>query len=120
MFFLRYSIVASTIVAAATLSKPAEKVSSFIINQVPRKCVKHGATAYLKSMRKWNGSAERIANLTSRALAPGSVTAVPTGLNNTDEEYDSLVTIGNQTFTLDLDSGSSDLFVLPCLPNCLD
>ena len=98
----------STTTAVPTLSSKVPSI--FTVNQVPRKAVNYGPNAYLKSMSKWNGSAEKIANLTSKTLAPGGVTATPKGPDHIDEQYVCQVMIGNQRFSLDLDTGSSDLY----------
>ena len=110
LFLHQLPVVASIASALIAKSASAEKVLTFTVNQVARKAFKHGPTAYLKSMRKWNGSAEKIADLTTKAILPGAVTAMPEGQDNIDLEYDCQVMIGNQTFNLNLDSGSSDLY----------
>ena len=117
-------VVVALALLAATDAFPfiQNEKRSFTITQVERRStsgnftIKTGAHAYAHSLRKYNAPesdiqfAERAidVHLAERGVsASGSVPAyVP---SYADVEYDCPVTIGTQTFKLDLDTGSSDL-----------
>ena len=102
------------LVAAAFLSlgiaAPTEekRAAPFTVNLVPKtkQSPRNGYTALAKTLAKYGASPEVVA---VAAAGAGSVTATPA---EDDEEYTAPVTIGSQTFQLDFDTGSSDLWVL--------
>ncbi|OXV05399.1 hypothetical protein Egran_06833, partial [Elaphomyces granulatus] len=78
----------------------------FTIHQVPRPMNKpvNGAAAYARAIGKYGGHMPKYV----WDAAWGSVTTTPSAY---DVEYDTPVTVGNSTLHLDLDTGSSDLWV---------
>ncbi|KAJ6044027.1 type I transmembrane sorting receptor [Penicillium canescens] len=97
----------STLTAAVPLSARAEK-KSFSVNQVkvtPTKTT-NPAAHYAKVLHKYG--AEVPDHVLAAAAATGSVTTTPTEY---DEEYLTPIDIGGTTMNLDIDTGSSDLWV---------
>lgn len=102
--------------AAALLSLgsavPVQKRASpfKVLQQANPKHVTNGYLALAKTLSKWGGDSARIdAALATGQTQTGTVVATP---QQYDSEYLCPVTIGSQTFTLDFDTGSSDLWVL--------
>lgn len=106
MVSLTQVLVASALVAFGSAAPTPEKrgVAPFTINMVAKAntSVKNGPSAYLKALKKFNASSEKIAVVADSS----SVTATP---DQYDSEYTCPVTIGDQQFTMDFDTGSSDL-----------
>lgn len=109
MVSLTQVLVASALVAFGSAAPTPEKrgVAPFTINMVAKAntSVKNGPSAYLKALKKFNASSEKIAVVADDADS-SSVTATP---DQYDSEYTCPVTIGDQQFTMDFDTGSSDL-----------
>ena len=128
-FYMSFAVLCILFQLAAAVPATARAGSSFVINQIPStkgttSLSKHpGIAAYAKALRKHGASKGTIDRLSSLAVQqkPKSSTwaskAASSGISNPiaaspfvyDKEYDSPVTIGNQTFVMDLDTGSSDL-----------
>ncbi|KKY17526.1 putative aspartic endopeptidase pep1 [Phaeomoniella chlamydospora] len=113
VFFTQVVAAAAVLSLGAAAPAPASEKrtgKAFTVDMVPKSnpTVKNGASAYLKALRKYNASPELITAVAAAAAA-SSVTATP---SEYDEEYTCPVTIGDQTFELDFDTGSSDLWVL--------
>ena len=86
---------------------------TFSIKQVHNpKFERNGAAAFAHALNKYHAPATKVqavqaaATGAAAAASSGSVTATP---QQYDSEYLCPVTIGSQTFTLDFDTGSSDL-----------
>ena len=100
--------VVSALVAAVSAAPTAPKNKGFIIHQTSNPTFKaNGPAAYAKALAKYGKTEEATKIL---AAAAGTVSATPA--DQFDSEYLCPVTIGKQTFKLDFDTGSSDLWVL--------
>jgi aspergillopepsin I len=110
---MHFSFAVASILAAAVSAAPTvHKNSGFIIHQSPNPNYKaNGPAAYAKALAKF-GQTEAASKVLDAvaAVSSGSVTATPADAY--DSEYLCPVKIGSQTFKLDFDTGSSDLWVL--------
>lgn len=95
---------------AATVGRQANS-GSFRVDQVAktRPAARNGLAAYAKVLRKYAHHANNTDDVISRAAALVDASSVVTTPVGGDELYITPVTIGGQTFELDIDTGSSDL-----------
>ncbi|CAF9915595.1 MAG: hypothetical protein GOMPHAMPRED_000801 [Gomphillus americanus] len=107
---MHYSIVLTAALAASTFARPTKKAAGFIVKQVKNPSfVRNGTAEYHRAISKWSKK------LNIGNIDDGSVTATPSdggSGDGADEEYLCPVNINGQTFKLDFDTGSSDLWVL--------
>lgn len=96
--------------SAATLGRQANS-GSFRVDQVARTrpAARNGLAAYAKVLRKYAHHANNTDAIISQAAALVAASSVVTTPVDGDELYITPVTIGGQTFELDIDTGSSDL-----------
>ncbi|KAI4150152.1 MAG: hypothetical protein LQ340_004242 [Diploschistes diacapsis] len=109
--FTLATVSAFAAIAAAAPAQLKARNSGFIIHQSANPSYKaNGPAAYVKALNKY-GATEMASQVVSavEAASSGSVTASSI---DGDTEYLCPVTIGSQTFKLDFDTGSSDLWVL--------
>ena len=112
---VHYSAAVASALVAVAAAAPAQNLhtrnNGFIIHQSANPGYKaNGMAAYAKALAKYGASEKASAVLSAmEAISSGSVTA--SSIDN-DVEYLCPVTIGSQTFKLDFDTGSSDLWVL--------
>ncbi|KAJ5029158.1 aspartic peptidase domain-containing protein [Bipolaris maydis] len=120
------NITAALALAGSVAANPIQldKRGAFSINQVPHSThLKNGPAEKVKALRKYGKAvpenllkaAENRANtvVVEASASSGSVTATPS--DQYDTSYLCPVTIGTQTFQLDFDTGSSDLWVFSSL-----
>jgi aspergillopepsin I len=98
-------VVASTLLGLGAAAPVQKRAQPFTIQQVANpKHVKNGVAAYVKALSKWGAPAAQI-----KTILDASSSSVTTTPQQYDSEYLTPVTIGDQDFTLDFDTGSSDL-----------
>ena len=106
------TVVASALLAVAAAAPTQQKRNNgFIIHQSANPTyTANGPAEYAAALYKY-GAKDAASKVVSavQASGSGSVTATP---QQYDSEYLCPVTIGSQTFQLDFDTGSSDLWVL--------
>ena len=103
-----YQLTVAAAMLGLSVAAPTKnsKRMGFRVTQVPNpNYLKSGPASLMKTMTKWGAPAENIQALAA-AISTGSVTATP---QPQDTEYLCPVTVGDQQFTLDFDTGSSDL-----------
>lgn len=109
MRFLENLSAASAIIAIASASpvdKRAIKKDFTVHQSVPKSTIRSGPAAVAATYAKYGKQPPP--NVEAAAASnDGSVTTNPTEF---DSEYLTPVTIGGQRFTLDFDTGSSDLY----------
>lgn len=96
---------------AAPTEKHASSSGSFRIEQVAKEgsTARNGLAAYAKALRKYAHHANNTDEIMSQAAALVDASSVVTTPVQGDALYITPVTIGSQTFELDIDTGSSDL-----------
>ena len=101
----------AAVAAAAPATNLRPRNSGFIIHQSANPSYKaNGPLAKAKALAKY-GATEEASKIISAVQASTSG-SVPADSIDNDNEYLCPVTIGSQTFRLDFDTGSSDLWVL--------
>ncbi|MCJ1448164.1 MAG: Type I transmembrane sorting receptor [Stictis urceolatum] len=100
-------VAVASALAGLSAAAPLEKKDNHKVYQVHNpKFARNGPAAYAKALAKYGASPEKISKVLS--AAPSNVTTTP---EQYDSEYLSPVQISGQTFKLDFDTGSSDLWV---------
>lgn len=109
-YLVLLSPLVSQLTSAATLGRQANS-DSFRVDQVARTrpAARNGLAAYAKVLRKYAHHANNTDDVISQAAALVDASSVVTTPVGGDELYITPVTIGDQTFELDIDTGSSDL-----------
>lgn len=109
-----YLLLVGPFVSQLTSAAPTERHASsgsFRIEQVAkaRSTARNGLAAYAKVLRKYAHHANNTDEIISQAAALVDASSVVTTPVQGDALYITPVTIGSQTFELDIDTGSSDL-----------
>lgn len=115
MVSLRTFVAFALLAYSDALPSNREQSKAFSIKQVPRSLEdtvpRNGPEAYARALAKYGASTAHI-DIVARAAVSASGDVAGTPPSYADVEYDCPVTIGSQTFKLDLDTGSSDTWVL--------
>ena len=128
---LQAAVIAASLLSLAFAAPVSQRGLSagFKISQVPNPSFtgRHGPSHYAKAVAKYGFSVSSVTSTVTSvaggiisagsdaAIDPTSVEADPLGTGNSIQEYLCDVTIGGNVFQLDLDTGSSDLWVsFPC------
>ena len=108
-----YNTILATLGAAALVSAaPTPSKKAFSIPAIRNPNYKpNAAVLYAKALHKYGNPQEAARILASQDNGDGTGTVTATAQGG-DSEYTCPVTVGSQTFTLDFDTGSSDLWVM--------
>ncbi|KAJ9322311.1 hypothetical protein DTO027B5_4865 [Paecilomyces variotii] len=100
------ALTAYSVAVAAAPTTP--QVKGFSVSQVavPKSAYRHPAAQLAKAYGKYHATVPT--QVAAAAASTGSVTTNPT---SDDEEYITQVTVGEDTLSLDFDTGSADLWV---------